>query len=501
MTIVTSLFFGSLLGSVVAPEMAASVFAIATASALGFGLFVGLPQGVLGNTPAATAGDYSGAYLSVQDIGMPKWYYQLIRQFGDQGMETVGMVQALGWSDKIANKLIQHYEDDWIWDNFKVMAYSSGGTTGTLTIDPSSIYNSKFFPVVGDIIEFPNKDASGNPIQVRVESVGSNTIGVKVAKSTWTIPTTTDGQTLFVGTNMSAEGTGQPSAKRTTFNLYQNTFSRIKTTVEMTGDAMTEELKWREYEMGGRKITGIVSQTSLELDFKQMKAEQYAFLSGQKYDNLTQDGKTIEGTEGMFAAMKRASIQFPYTVWGMSSYDAIEKSLSSVYAGQITGLLQAINLDITSENVLADFLKHTNVDYITKTSNAQLFGEDEGLAVAVGFNYIEKAKRKYAMKRFTAMQDPKQYGTTGYDYLGRAVAFPLKKNNVDPNTKAKIPTIRTVYRALDGYDRQKEMFTTGSANSNKYGNTNDVDNRLMHCRSQFGPEFFGLAQWVDIYQN
>jgi hypothetical protein len=61
--------------------------------------------------------------------------------------------------------------------------------------------------------------------------------------------------------------------------------------------------------------------------------------------------------------------------------------------------------------------------------------------------------------------------------------------------------MRTVYRQLNGYDRQKEMFTTGSANTPKYGNTNDVDNRLMNCRSQFGPEFFALAQWVDIYQN
>lgn len=502
LVIATSLMFGALLSGVVTPEYGQSVFVIATLSALFFGMFVKLPKGVLAASPSATSGDLSGAYISVQDIGLPKWYSTLVNEFGDQGMETVGMVQALGWTSKASTKLIQHYEDDWIWDNFKVGAQGGGGATATLTIDATSIYNGKFFPIVGDIIEFPNKDASGNPIQARVESLTSNTITIKVAKSTWTVPATTEGQALFVGTNLSAEGTGQPSAKRTRYNLYQNTFARVKTSTEMTGDAMTEQLKFQTYELtSGKKATGIVSLASLELDVRQMKAEQYAFLSGQKYDNIEEDGKTIEGTEGMFAAMKRASIQFPYTVWGMASYDVLEKSLSGVYAGQISGMLLGIDLDITNENVLTDFLKHTNVDYITKTSNKQLFGDNEGAAIAVGFNYIEKAKRKIGMKRLTCLQDPKQYGTVGYDYASRAIVLPLKGNNIDPQTKAKVPSMRTVYRSLDGYDREKEMFTTGSANVARYGNTDDVDTRKLNCRSQFGAEFFGLAQWVDIFQN
>lgn len=500
--LLTACFFGNMIASFAPAAYNGMAFLVAFSAAAFFGLFVKLPAGTLASTPAATAGGYSAEYISLQDIGMPKWYSRLVNQYGDQGAEFVGMIQAMGWSSKTDVKLIQHYEDDWIWDSFMVESQAGGGATATLTISAASILNGRFFPIVGDIIEFPNKDASGNAIQARVETVGANTIAVRVAKSGWTIPATTTGQTLIVGTNLSAEGTGQPASKRTTFNLYQNTFARVKSSVDMTGDAMTEALKWQEYELiDGRKVTGIVSQTSLELDFKQMKAEQYTMLSGQRYDNITQDGKSIEGTEGMFAAMQRASIPFPYTTFGMSSFDAIEKSLSSVYAGQISGFLQGIDLDITTENVLVDYFKFTDIDYKAKTANTQLFGEDEGLAQSVNFKYLEKAKRMFAFKRWTSMQDPKQYGAVGYDYTGRGVIFPLKKNNVDPNTKAKIPTIRTVYRALDGYDRQKEMFTTGSANVAKYGNTNDVDNRVLNCRSHFGPEFFALAQWVNLYQN
>lgn len=494
--------FGGIMANAVPTEMAGTTFIVTSLLVGGFSLFVGLPSGVLANTPAATAGDYSGAYISLQDIGMPKWYSRLIAKYGDQGAEVVGMMQAMGWTDKLAQKLIQHYEDDWIWDSFKVLSNAGGGATATLTIDPTSIYLGKFFPVVTDIIEFPNKDVSGNNIQAYVTAVGSNTIDIRVAKAGWTVPPVVDGQELIVITGASAEGTGQPTPRRTTYNLYQNNFATVKESVEMTGDAMTEQLKWEEYTLiSGKTVRGIVSQTSMELDLKQMIKEQGMFLSGNKYDNITQDGKTVPGTEGMFPALNRAGIPYGYTIFGMSTYDTIEKSLSRVYAGQISGMLNGIDVDITSENVLADYLKHTNVDYVTKTANSQLFGDNEGAAVAVRFRYIEKAKRVFAMKRFEALQNPKQYGASNYDYTGRFVIMPLKKNNVDPQTKAKIPTMRTLYRSLDGYDRQKEMFTTGSANTAKWGNTNDVDNRLLHCRTQMGAEFFAINQWVNGYRS
>jgi hypothetical protein len=502
LALITTVMFGGIIANAVPTEYAGTAFILATLLTAGFAFFVGLPKGVLANTPAATAGDYSAAYISLQDIGMPKWYSRLVARFGDQGAEVVGMVQAMGWTDKSAQKLIQHYEDDWIWDSFKVMSNAGGGATATLTIDPQSIYAGRFFPVVTDIIEFPNKDASGNNIQAQVTAVGANTISLKVAKAAWTIPAVVDGQELIVVTGASAEGTGQPTPRRTTYNLYQNTFATVKESVEMTGDAMTEQLKWEQYTLiSGKTVTGIVSQTSMELDLKQMIKEQGMFLSGNKYEDLTQDGKTVPGTEGMFPALNRAAIPYGYTIFGMSTYDTIEKSLSRVYAGQISGMLNGIDVDITSENVLADYLKHTNVDYVTKNANSQLFGDNEGAAVAVRFRYIEKAKRVFAMKRFEALQNPKQYGATDYDYTGRFVIMPLKKNNVDPQTKAKVPTMRTLYRSLDGYDRQKEMFTTGSANAAKYGNTNDVDNRLLHCRTQMGAEFFAINQWVNGYRS
>lgn len=503
-SLLTAILFAAILSSAVDPAISATVFKVVTGLALFYAFFVKIPQGSLGAVPASTAGDYSQAYISLQDIGMPKWYDKLVASKGDQGLEFVGMVHAMNWcqTEKMDVKLVQHYEDDWIWDNFMVEQQAGGGATATLTISASSIYDGKFYPGVNDIIEFPNTDPSGNPILAQVTAIGANTIDVRVAKTGWTIPATTAGQQLIVGTTWYADGTGQPASKRTRFNLYQNQFIINKGTVKMTGMAMTEELKWKNYELiSGKTMSGIVNRTTGELDIRMMTNEQYSFLSGQQVDNLT----GIAGMEGMFAGMRRASIQFPYVVWGLAAYDAMDKAQSQVYAGSIQGMLMGINLEQTNRNVMSDYLKHTNVDYVTKSSNLELFGNAENsdaLAMVIDFNYIKlTSKRRYAFKRFDSLLNPKQYGAEGYNYQGNFYTIPLKKNNVDPNNMMRVPTMQIIYRAMDGYDRRNEFFTTGSANVAKYGNTNDVDERVMNGRSTMSARFFALSQWINGYQN
>lgn len=453
--------------------------------------------------PAAVSGQQqTQSYSSLFDINRQDFWPELIQQHTDQGIEFVGMLEAMGWSRDIGVELIQHFEDDWIWDNFAVGAQAGGASTATITIDAASINSDgKFYPQVKDIIEFPNKDSNGNYMQAYVTAIGATTIDVKVvAGATYNIPATTGGQVLFIATNANGEGTGQPTPQVSTWNKYSNTTAIIKKSVGFTGSQATNELWWNNY----KGKSGMTNMLSMQLDYRMAKAKQGMILTGQKYQNLTDGGKTVTGTEGLFPAMNRAGIKMPFSTWGLASYDSLEKSLSRVYASNKTGLLLGINLDITNDNVIADYLKHTNVDYTRKTTNEYLFGgtdRTEQLAVTIGFNYIEKAKRVFAIKRFDAMNDPKTFGTSGFDYPSRGFAFPLKRDNMDVKSKATIPAICTVYKKLDGYDRTHEMFFTGSANVAKYGNTNDVDDRLLNCRTQVGLEVFAVSQFVSLIPN
>lgn len=456
--------------------------------------------------PAAVSGQqYTQPYVSAFDVHKQAFWPELIRKYGNQGIEFIGMCEAMGWTRDISVEIIQHFEDDWIWDNFAVGAQVGGARTATLTIDPASINSDgKFYPAVKDVIEFPNKDASGNYIQAYVTAIGANTIDIKTVLAAWNVPATTAGQFLFIATNANGEGTGQPTPKTSTFNKYTNTFAIPKQTVGWTGSEAVNDFWFDEYD--GKKINGAVGLASMQLDFRMAKVTQGMILSGQKYQDLTDNSKPVTGTEGLFPAMNRAAIPFGYTTWGISSYDVIEKALSRVFAGTYTGMLFGRDIDISNENAIQDYLKHTDVDYTRKTLNMQMFGEDDAdnpdaLSVAIGFNCIVKAKRKYGFKRFDAMNDPKTYGTDGFDYTRQAFGFPLKSDNMDSKTKAKISSMCTVYKKKDGYNRTREMFWTGSANVEKYGNTNDVDDRLLNCRTQVGFEIFAVNNFIHIYPN
>ena len=123
----------------------------------------------------------------------------------------------------------------------------------------------------------------------------------------------------------------------------------------------------------------------------------------------------------------------------------MNKALSRVYAGNITGHYYGLDLYTANENMLTDFFKHTNVDYVTKTANRTLFGDSDGeLAATVMFSYIEKSKRVHAFKMIDALNNPKTYGSDGFDYQRRGFSFPMKNDNLDVKSKAKVPSICAV---------------------------------------------------------
>jgi hypothetical protein len=460
--------------------------------------FIGAELGLLlATAPPATVGGLTQEFVSVQGINMKEYYPELIRRYGDQGStDFIGTMIALGWTTEKGVQKIQHWEDDWMWDSFKVDSEAGGGATATLTIQPASIdADGNFYPTTKDVIQFPVKGVNSQYIQAYVTAVGANTIDVKVLDSAETIPALDAGTELIVVTNLSGEGTGQPAPKRSTYNEFTNEFSQVKTSVEITGSEMADTYWFKNYD--GKEATGI-NMLTLQLDYRQLVAEQGTLLTGVTPDNITDGGKTVKGTKGLFTIMSEESIQAPYLTWGTTNFDLINKSLSRQYNGQVTGCMMGLDLYTTNENQLVDFNKQTGVDMTTKQNNMALFGEEGGVATVVNFNYYIKSKRTYAFKMVDAMNHPKIYGAAGYDYTQRGWFFPLKSNNMDAKNKSKVPNICTVYRAKDGYKRVKEMFTTGSANAAKYGNTNDVDNRILNCRTELGLEIFAANSFVNV---
>lgn len=476
--------------------------------ALLFAAFGHADAGVtLAVTTGAVTGIYNESYVSSYDLNLRKIYPEMVQRFGDQGAEFIGMMMAMGWESTIDVPTLEHFEDDWIWDSFKVEGNTAGaaGASKTLTISSDSIdAQGNFYPSAKDIVEFPNKDSVGNPIQAYITSTTSTTITLKPLKAAWSIPAVSAGQTLIIITNGNSEGSGQPDPKARGAYLYTNKFAIGKASVEGTGSQMTDKSWVDEYD--GKKVGSYFDvATQIDLDYRMMQNIQGWFLGGQEPDNTILDpdnSKAIKWTKGLFPTMNDVSIQHPYVDFDVTDFDEIERGLSKVYAGAYTAFMPGIELDIAVENALKSYLNYDNT-YLTKQANQQLFGADEGLAVAVNYSYVEKAKRKFAIKRFSTLHNPKTYGADGYDYTTKGVMFPLRNKNsvmLRGGKSATMPTMRVVYKALGSYSRKMEVFKTGSADAARWGVTNDVDNRLFHQRCEFGAEFFAANQYVNLYK-
>lgn len=463
---------------------------------------------VMAVSTGASTGAYNESYVSSYDLNMRKFYPEMVARYGDQGAEFIGMMMALGWESTIDVATLEHFEDDWIWTSFKVDAHAAGSTGAnvTLTINSDSIdADGTFYPAVKDVIEFPNKDTNGDPIQGYILSSTSTTITLRPLKTTWAIPAVSAGQTLIVVTNGNSEGSGQPDPKRRGAYLYTNKFAIGKASVEGTGSEMTDKAWIDEY--AGKKVGSYFDvATSLDLDYRMAQNIQGWFLGGQEIDNTVLDpdnNKPVKWTQGLFPRMNEVAIQHPYIDFDVTDFDEIERGLSKVYAGVFTAFMPAIELDIAVENALKSYMDYNNNSYLVKAANDELFSGDEGLAMSVKFSYVEKARRKFAIKRFSTLHNPQTYGADGYDYPTRGVMFPLRSKNtvtLRNGQRAQIPTMRVVYKALGSYSRKMEVFKTGSADASRWGVTNDVDNRLYHQRSEFAAEFWASNQYVNIFK-
>jgi hypothetical protein len=472
----------------------------------------GMPEIVFGISLAAVTGSVAAtmdnAFVGSFDLNLRKVYPQLVARYGDQGAEFIGMLMAMGWDATLDVTSIQHFEDQWIWDSFKVNAQAGGPPNGpvNLVVNAESIDTSGyFFPVAKDIIEFPRTAGSADPVWGYIESITGTTLTVKPMKAGTSIPATLAGQELIIVTNGNSEGSGQPAPKARGAYLYENRFAIGKASIEATGSEMTTKTWVNEY--NGKKIGAWYDVAlSFDLDYRMMQNIQGWFLGGQENDNNVLDpdnNKEVKWTKGLFPTMNEVSIQHPYITFGIEDFDQIERGLSKVYAGTYTACMLGLEADIEIENALKTYMNFTNIDYITKQGNESIFKGDAGLALAVGFSYFEKAKRKYAMKRFSSFNNPKTYNASGYDYVTRAMMFPLRSNNVvslQNGTKSTIPAMRVVYKALGSYNRKMEMFQTGSSDAARWGVTNDVDTRLWHQRCEFGAEFFAANQFVNIFK-
>jgi hypothetical protein len=491
--------------------------ALTTFVVLGFFSISGaLPVNALGSNPTAPAitADYFNNYITTLDLNARKVLPQLYRRFGTQGKEFFDTIHALGFVRTDGVDILEHYEEEWIWNTFTSLSQTATGggaytptvnTACRFTLAPESVTSdNKYFPQIGHAVLFPN-DILGVITAINVTTPSAPILTVAPVDATDTIPAVAANTKLAIITSYASEGSGQPSSILQGVYKWQNSSQTIKSKRKASGRELATE-SWIQ-SVDGEHVGTWANKGFLDLEYEQQLKIQGAFLSGKvATSTLAVDGNNAnaslvgEGTRGLIPEMNLNSEFYPYTpgAWEMQDFYNFSKLMKKKYTDRYAAFFVGLDLGQELDQSLFETNKDTAAVFIER-AQAHLFGnmDDDGrqTEMAIGFKYVTVDGFTFCIKNVDAFYHPKLYGADTYDYNQRGFVIPLAKRK-DPKTKNSIPTMGIVYRGLGGYSRRMKVWETG-ANARPYStDENDVRNVNMMC--EFFAEFFGSNRFINV---
>ena len=252
---------------------------------------------------------------------------QMIKRYGDQGI--TGLLELLGDKKETTNHTFEHYEEDFIHNNFTGDIAAGSGNQGELSIstdddDPSGRTSVR----VGDLIQ----NANGNIylVQSRVSDDVSWKVQLVGTDETATVASS---EFVIIG-NAYAEGTGQPDGLTPRVHHYSNNCQIIKETFEVTGTEATNitYLKVDSPKSGSGYLWYLKGESDTYKRF--MDYCELACVLGQSSIASTVDtgdtgGSRVYTTEGLlpFIENKGQSMDLGSSAITMADFDAAVKSL------------------------------------------------------------------------------------------------------------------------------------------------------------------------------
>jgi hypothetical protein len=198
-----------------------------------------------------------------------------------------------------------------------------------------------------------------------------------------------------------------------------------------------------------------------------------------KNDTATVGGKTVQGSEGYFAAIEDRGIVAPsFATNGLGDLDLIVAELDkqgsapeyAIYAN--TAELLEIDDMVASLNGAAGFATGG------PTVGAGAFGAfaNADQAVKLGFQSFTRGGYTFHKKPWKLLNDPTLLGSSSY----KGVMIPLT-SVIDPKSGERAAALEMNYKAVNGYSREMEHWMTGSILG--VSNTNE-DSLQFNYRSE-----------------
>ena len=444
----------------------------------------------MADVTGAIVGFPSDKLLSAFNMWEPEVASQYYRMFGDQGLSTFRNMRSLGMTMPVAQDTRQTFSEEKIHQTIHV---GSGGITtvsapaGTYTFVLSTTAGSNDFlassgssPYSSATYYVPVKandrlmfQGTADRVIATVTSVSGTyptvTVAFTVTDLTQTFSTASypAGTELSIITNAWGEGTGQPNGMVTKPYIDYEYAQIIKTSSDITGTQMVNQLWMKEYSDSSGQIMGYRTIGQKNAEYEHELAMCYALLFERPSTNAAFVGGAVEPsktTEGYITYWKRRGLTINYAAgsFGISMFDLIDAQADKNFGPTYYQFGMGRDLYNEKDNSLKQYFQNTMQAYQDPQTVADLFGNNTGLAQTVRFTLFTKGRRTYCFTPIEEFNNPTTTDIAGYNTPGLGFVVPIGKKR-DSKSGLDLPYMGMGYRALGSYSRMAEVWAVNGA--------------------------------------
>lgn len=385
----------------------------------------------------------------IDEVNRPDIREALVKTYGDQGitgfLQMTGAVKGAGTADKV----------QW-WEEARLHARQTGDWQADGTIDVTNA-DEKLYTRENDVLLI----GSGRYL---VQDVADNSTFYTLTVASLdgsSLPTSGAVDAAIIG-NLHAQGSGQPNEYlESNVVLRENPYMILKETFKVTGSQATNigyinlgngDYRWY--------IKGEMDTRQRFLD----KREMMMLLGEKTASAITVNGKSVEGSEGYFAAIEDRGMVHDGLINTLGELDIIVKEFDKQGAGSEYALYVNRSQDLAIDDMLAQGLSGSA---ITAGATAQFgaFNNSRDMAIELGFKSFTRGGYTFHKHDWKLLNDPTLLGDSDF----KGVAIPMS-TVVDPQSGDRNPSLEMNFKNTNGYSREMEHWITGSF----MGATNDT---------------------------
>ena len=457
---------------------------------------------------AVTVGGVRHSWITNLSLNRPEIRSKYMKQYGDQFSEFFDFIQDHCMTEGVSSTTYSHYEEgkrhgyDTVATANPTPGAANAAHVVVITNQTIGTETDLVFGQENDDIEFPGG------VRAIVQSTswnGTNWEFTCIPKELGeAIPAVAVNDVLINHGNAMGEGTGQPSSRRTPFEIETGCLQIQKETFEITGTAKTDD-EWVTWSVEGEgNFTYHYEQLRAEEAIKRKIAQM--MLTGTKITNTLaqkdKDGNDRTASEGAitFARTRGNLITVATTAMTLNNFDDIEAYSAKMRSDGVQLVMTALERGQNLNKLFkTEFQDANNAAVLQRFRNKDLSAfDDMSLAATRNYKLLVMTKNQYIFTGLDLLNDPQMYNASAahgsrYQSLGLILPFDTVKN---PETKTWGPKFGFTYKKFGNYSRLMEIWPDGSAKP--AGRLGPIDNDLLYIRTDTGSRFACGKQWQLI---